>query len=77
MLQRGWEAQLHLEHEERRKEEFVIDLFPSRTSILSTYKGVKVDLVTAQESQFQQNNEGYSQGSLAFLWININTNDNM
>ena len=44
MLQRGWEAQLHLEHEERRKEEFVIDLFRSRTSILSTYKGVKVDL---------------------------------
>ena len=40
------EAQLHLEHEkeEERKEEFVIDLFRSRTSILSTYKGVKVDL---------------------------------
>ena len=55
MLQRGWEAQLHLEHEERRKEEFVIDLFRSRTSILSTYKGVKVDLgLTAPDKRISQ-----------------------
>ena len=77
----GWEAQLHLEHEERRKEEFVIDLFRRRTSIWSTYKGVKVDLVTAQEKMICHGSnkimKGKVKGISLFSGININTNDNM